>query len=105
MHEVLSLAIILFSALEKIMSYHLLQAYTPEKCEEKNPLALLLMRKVGPTRTYLILFFLSVLLVLMTYEYVKYSLLAGTLCLLGELIFLIGVLINNCAWKVLRAYA
>jgi len=105
MHEILSLAIILFSALEKIMSYHLLQAYMLEKYEEKNPLALLLMRKVGPTRTYLILFFLSVLLVRMTYEYAKYSLLAGTLCLLGELIFLIGVFVNNCAWKVLHAYA
>jgi hypothetical protein len=105
MHEVLSLMIILFSALEKIMSHHLLQAYTLEKYEEKNPLALLLMQKVGPTRTYLILFFFSVLLVWMTYEYAKYSLLAGTLCLLGELIFLIGVFINNCAWKVLRVYA
>lgn len=69
----------------------------PEKYEERNPLALLLMRKVGPTRTYLILFFLSVLLVWMTYEYARYSLLAGTLCLVGELIFLIGVFVNNCA--------
>ena len=97
MHQVLLLAIILFSALEKIMSYHLLQAYMPEKYEEKNPLALLLIRKVGPTRTYLILFFLSLLLVWMTYEYARYSLLAGTLCLVGELIVLIGVFVNNCA--------
>lgn len=79
------------------MSYHLLQAYMPEKYEERNPLALLLIRKVGPTRTYLILFFLSVLLVWMTYEYARHSLLAGTLCLVGELIFLIGVFVNNCA--------
>jgi len=85
------------------MSYHLLQVHTAGKYEEKNPLGLFLIRKVGPTRTYLILFFFSVLLVWMTYEYAKYSILAGTLCLLGELIFLIGVFINNCAWKVLRA--
>jgi len=100
MNEVLSLAIILFSALEKIMSYHLLQACTPERYEEKNPLALLMTRKVGLPRTYLILFFLSILLVWITYEYAKYSILAGTLCLLGELIFFIGVFINNCTWKL-----
>ena len=105
MHGILSLAIILVSALEKIMAYHLLQAYMLEKYEERNPLALLLIRKVGPTKTYLILFFLSVLLVWTTYEYAKYSLLAGMLCLLGELIFLIDVFVNNCAWKVLHAYA
>jgi len=93
--------IILFSASEKIISYHLLQAYAPERYEERNPLALLMTKKVGLPRTYLILFFLSILLVWITYEYAKYSVLAGTLCLIGELIFFVGVFINNCAWKLL----
>jgi len=92
--------IILFSALEKIMSYHLLQAYAPEKYEEKNPLALLMIRKVGLPPTYLILFFLSILLVWITHEYARYSIFEGTLCLMGELIFFVGVFINNCAWKL-----
>lgn len=101
MHEVLSLTIILFSALEKIMSYHLLQAYALERYEEKNPLAIIMTRKVGLSGTYLILFFLSILLVWMTYEYARCSILPGKLCLLGELIFFVGVFINNCAWKLL----
>jgi len=95
MYEILSLMIILFSALEKIVSYHLLEAYAPGRYQEKNPLAIFMTRKVGLPRTYLILFFLSILLVWVTYEY------AGTLCLLGELILFIGVFINNCAWKLL----
>ena len=100
MHEILSLTILLFSALEKIMSYHLLQADAPEKYEEKNPLAILMTRKVGLPPTYLVLFFLSILLVWITYEYAKYSIFTGTLCLMGELIFFVGVFINNCAWKL-----
>jgi len=101
MQEVLSLTVILFSALEKIMSYHLLQAYVPERYEEKNPLAIIMTRKVGLSGTYLILFFLSILLVWMIYEYARCSILSGTLCLLGELILFVGVFINNCAWKLL----
>ena len=101
MHEVLSLMILLFSALEKIISYHLLQAHAPERYEERNPLALFITQKVGLPRTYLILFFLSILLVWITYEYAKYSVLAGTLCLIGELNFFVGVFINNCVWKLL----
>ncbi|MDH5418907.1 MAG: hypothetical protein OEX06_01075 [Candidatus Bathyarchaeota archaeon] len=100
MHEVLSLTILLFSALEKMMSYHLLQAYDPERYEEKNPLAIIMTQKVGLSRTYLILFFLSILLVWMTCEYTRCSIFAGTLCLTGELIFFVGVFINNCAWKL-----
>jgi len=83
------------------MSYHLLQAYASEKYEEKNPLVLLMSRKVGLPGTYVILFFLSILLVWITYEYAKCSIPTGTLCLLGELIFFIGVFINNCVWKLL----
>lgn len=102
MYEVLSLMIILFSASEKIVSNNLLRSNTLDSFEEKNPLALFLLQRVGPTRTYLSLFFLSVLFVWITYEYAQYSILVGTFCLLGELIFLIGVFINNCAWKVLH---
>jgi len=101
MYEILSLMIILFSALEKIISYHLLQAYALERYRERNPLATSMIRKVGLPRTYMSLFFLSILLVWVTYEYAKYSIPAGTLCLVGELIFFVGVFINNCAWKLL----
>jgi hypothetical protein len=100
MQEILSLTIISFSALEKILSYHLLQEYVSERFEEKNPLALFMARKMGLPQTYLTLFFLSILLVWITYGYAKYSVFAGTLCLIVELIFFVGVFINNCAWKL-----
>lgn len=93
--------IVLFSALEKIVSYHLLRACTPEKYEEINPLALFMARKVGLAGTYTILFLVSMLFVWATYEYAKFSMPTGMFCLLGELMFFIGVFINNCAWKVL----
>lgn len=101
MHEVLPLMIVFFSALEKIVSYHLLRAYVPEKYEEKNPLALFMTRKVGLAKTYTILFLLSMLFVWVTYEYARHSMPTGMLYLVGELIFFVGVFINNCAWKLL----
>jgi len=101
MYEVLPLMIVLFSALEKIVSYYLLRAYTPAKYKEMNPLAFFMTRKVGLARTYAILFLLSILFVWATYEYARYSMPTGMLYLVGELIFFIGVFINNCVWKLL----
>lgn len=104
MDEALPLLIIVSSALEKIMSYKLLRAY-PLRYEELNPVATFMAQKVGPAKTYLVLFLLSMLLVWATYEYFRLFISLGTFCLVGELMLFVGALINNYIWSLFKKFA
>ena len=101
MDEALPLLIIIFSALEKVMSYSLLRSY-PLHYEELNPVAIFMTQKVGPAKTYIVLFLLSILLVSVTYEYCIFFLSLGTLCLVGELMLFVGAFINSCVWRLFK---
>jgi len=93
MNEVIALATILLSGLEKTVSYHL-QANESQIMRESNPIARLAIRRCGLFTTHMIFFLLSVVIVCLTYSLTEFSPVAA-LCLWLELLCSGFVLFNN----------
>jgi len=100
MNEVIALATILLNGMEKIISYRL-QANTPQIMRESNPLARLVIRRCGLFPTHMVFFFLSILIVCLTYALIESSPIAA-FCLWLELICTAFVFFNN--WILERLY-
>jgi len=93
MNEVIALATILLNGMEKIISYRL-QANTPQIMRESNPIARLVIRRCGLFQTHVAFFFLSILIVCLTYALIESSPIAS-FCLWLELICTAFVFFNN----------
>jgi len=100
MNEVIALATILLNGMEKIVSYRL-QANTPQILCKSNPIARLVIRRCGLFPTHVGFFFLSILIVCLTYALTESSPIAA-LCLWLELICTAFVFFNN--WILKRLY-
>jgi hypothetical protein len=100
LNEAIALATILLSGLEKIVSYRL-QATAPQILRESNPIARLVIRRCGLFPTHVVFFFLSSVIVWLTYVLTEFSPIAG-FCLWLELVCTVFVFFNN--WILERLY-
>jgi len=99
-NEVIALATMMLSGLEKIVSYRL-QIHASQTMRESNPIAKLVMRRCGLYPTHVVFFLISVLVVSLTYALTAFSPIAG-FCLWLELVCAAFVFFNN--WILERLY-
>jgi uncharacterized membrane protein YhdT len=100
MNEAVALATILLNGLEKTVSYRL-QAKAPQIMRESNPIARLVIRRLGLFPTHLFFFLLSIVIVFLTYVLTESSPIAG-FGLWLELACTAFVFLNN--WILERHY-
>jgi hypothetical protein len=93
MNEILALLTILLNGSEKVISYRL-QTGSRNIVGESNPLARFAIRRFGPVLSHASFFFLTIVVVCLTYIFTSFSSVA-VLCLWLELISTVVVFLNN----------